>query len=185
MPRAASPSVATYSALVALVVLVAAACGNGGDDGDAATTTSTVAAATTTTVEVAPTSPGSSTTTPGPTTTTTPTEVDVCADPDLSEMAFVFNTSPAAGETVSSGFTASGCANAFEANVAWRLEDRSGSELASGFTTATCGTGCVGTYSFEVAYSVPGPTIGQLLVFTTSPRDGSETDVNSIPLILT
>ncbi len=177
---------ATRRSLVvaALLALVTAACGGGGngggsDGGEAATS---VPEATTT----APPTTGPAT--GGPTTgpaTTRPEAGDPCEADGLAEDAFVFNLAPTVGTTVTSGFTASGCANVFEATVGWRLEDGGGSELARGSATASCGTGCVGTYAFRVAYTVPGPTLATLLVFATSPRDGAEEHVNAIPLRLT
>lgn len=57
----------------------------------------------------------------------------------------------------------SGTANVFEANVGVEVLDQNGHELAKTFTTATCGTGCVGTFSvpvrFEVAREEPGTIV--------------------------
>lgn len=79
-----------------------------------------------------------------------------------------------------------GTADTFEANVQLRLV-HDGTELATTFVTATCGSGCRG--SFEGAIDVPAglidPTTGavtsggplRLEAFTTSAQDGSVQDV--------
>ena len=59
-------------------------------------------------------------------------------------------TSPRIEETVGNPITIEGSANVFEANVTIRVEDAAGKELARTFTTATCGTGCRGTFSATV-----------------------------------
>ena len=70
---------------------------------------------------------------------------------------------PAIGSEVSSPFEVSGSANVFEANVTLRLLDRNGKELVSRFTTATCGTGCRGTFSIEIPYQSPVDQPGTLV----------------------
>ena len=63
---------------------------------------------------------------------------------------------PAPGKRIVDGLVlVSGSANVFEANVTVRVLDASGKELERTFTTATCGTGCRGT--FEVLVKVPAP----------------------------
>jgi hypothetical protein len=59
-------------------------------------------------------------------------------------------TSPGIEATVGDSVTITGSANVFEANVTIRVEDAAGKELAHTFTTATCGTGCRGTFSATV-----------------------------------
>jgi hypothetical protein len=49
------------------------------------------------------------------------------------------------------------------------------------FTTATCGTGCWGTYEFGVDYPFVGGEI--VRVFWHSAADGSPSDVVSIPVL--
>jgi sporulation and spore germination protein/immunoglobulin-like protein involved in spore germination len=70
---------------------------------------------------------------------------------------------PASDARVSSGAVVSGTANVFEANVGVEVLNRSGRELAKTFTTASCGTGCVGKFSvpvhFEVASEQPGTIV--------------------------
>lgn len=65
---------------------------------------------------------------------------------------------------VSSPVTVSGTANVFEANVTVIILDASGNELARTFTTATCGTGCRGDFSVDVAYEVDSAQRGTIVV---------------------
>jgi hypothetical protein len=70
---------------------------------------------------------------------------------------------PAAGERVTSPVDVSGSANVFEANVTVKVLDQTGKVVGQTFTTATCGTGCRGTYSvpvsFQVAHEQPGTIV--------------------------
>jgi len=88
---------------------------------------------------------------------------------------------PAPGDTVSSPLRIAGTANVFEATVSYSLE-ASGKEIAKGFTTATCGTGCRGTFDVTVPFDAGGASSGTLYVFEVSAEDGSRTKVVEIPL---
>ncbi|MFT5223696.1 MAG: hypothetical protein ACI867_002020 [Glaciecola sp.] len=99
-------------------------------------------------------------------------------------LAFVFVTSPTPGTMVSSGFAFTGCSNVFEAAHQWELLDGNDAVLANGFGMATCGTGCVGTFTQTVNFSLMNAQVGTLRVFTTSAQEGSRIDLNSIPLVL-
>jgi germination protein M len=71
--------------------------------------------------------------------------------------------SPAPGAEIQSGFKVTGSANVFEANVSYFLiADEV--EYASGFTTATCGTGCRGRFSFRLRFQVDEPIDATLVV---------------------
>ena len=63
-------------------------------------------------------------------------------------------TSPALGQEVGSPVLISGSANVFEANVSVKILDENDEVIAETFTTATCGTGCRGTYRVSVPYEV-------------------------------
>jgi hypothetical protein len=71
---------------------------------------------------------------------------------------------PSRSETVSSPVEISGTANVFEANVTVRILDSQGAELAHDFTTATCGTGCRGTFSIRLPYRSPTAQNGTIVV---------------------
>jgi len=70
---------------------------------------------------------------------------------------------PADGEQVTSPVQVSGSANVFEANVTVKVLDENGHLVGKTFTTATCGTGCRGTYAvpvkFNVAHEQPGTIV--------------------------
>jgi germination protein M len=73
-------------------------------------------------------------------------------------------TSPAAGETVPTPVTITGSANVFEANLTVEIRDASGKVVGTAFTTATCGTGCRGTFSVTVPYEVRSEQKGVIVV---------------------
>ena len=71
---------------------------------------------------------------------------------------------PAAGEHLTSPVTVSGTANVFEANVTVEVLDAKGKVVGKTFTTASCGTGCRGTYSVDVTYKVAKEQPGTMVV---------------------
>jgi Spore germination protein len=73
-------------------------------------------------------------------------------------------TTPADGTHVSSPVTVSGTANVFEANVTVEIRGENGKIVGKTFTTATCGTGCRGTYSVPVTYKVARKQRGTIVV---------------------
>ena len=79
-------------------------------------------------------------------------------------------------------FSVSGVASAFEAHIDWRVRDPSGRIVSSYGTTGTncCEAGGV----YETIASVPETVVGRatLEVFQTSGKDGSDTEVVSIPI---
>lgn len=71
-----------------------------------------------------------------------------------------------------------GCSNVFEATVSYRVLDGDGETLEEGFTTAECGTGCVGAFRDTVDLSAAaGEPVAYLQVFWQSPKDGSDEDL--------
>ena len=73
-------------------------------------------------------------------------------------------TSPALNEAVSSPVVIRGSSNVFEANVGIQILDENGDVLVETFTTATCGTGCRGTYRIAVPYKVDHEQQGTIVV---------------------
>lgn len=181
--------------LVVFAGLVMAACGRGaGQPGSlttatplhtapplpAATVTEVVTATETVTATAEPTG--------GETGSTGGKQTGPCAQlgPERQvPLPVLFVTRPAVGQRVASGFTVEGCTNAFEAAFSWELVgEPDGTVLADGTGTASCGTGCLGTFRFTVTYAVDEETIGRLRVFTRSAEDNSVQDLNAIPLRL-
>ena len=63
-------------------------------------------------------------------------------------------TSPTLNQTVRSPVLIRGSANVFEANVGIQILDADGEIITETFTTATCGTGCRGTFRIRVPYEL-------------------------------
>ena len=92
---------------------------------------------------------------------------------------------PASGARVASGVVVSGTANVFEANVGVEVLDRSGHELAKTFTTATCGTGCVGKFSVPVHFEVASEQPGTIVVHDDDAAGtGTPPHVVRVPVVL-
>jgi germination protein M len=73
-------------------------------------------------------------------------------------------TKPAQDARVTSPVTVAGTANVFEANVTVEVVDAAGKQVGKTFTTATCGTGCRGTYSVPVTFKVDREQRGTIVV---------------------
>jgi germination protein M len=73
-------------------------------------------------------------------------------------------TGPASGETVENPVTITGSANVFEANVTVEILDAAGNVVGNGFTTATCGSGCRGTFTITLSYDVAKTQKGEIVV---------------------
>ena len=71
---------------------------------------------------------------------------------------------PTPGQRAGNPVLVSGTADVFEANVTVRILDARGRELARTFTTATCGTGCRGTFSLSAPYAVDEEQAGTVVV---------------------
>jgi hypothetical protein len=102
--------------------------------------------------------------------------------------AFVFVTTPTSGTEVLGRFAVTGCSRTFESTVNWRLLDRAGAELVSGFTMGG-GVDGPGRFAFTVEYDVSAVAerqIGHLEVFETdaSGGEGFPPPSNTIELIL-
>ncbi|WP_236145879.1 Gmad2 immunoglobulin-like domain-containing protein, partial [Verrucosispora sp. SN26_14.1] len=89
---------------------------------------------------------------------------------------------PVIGARVSSPITVSGSADVFEATVSVRLLDAAGRTLATGFTTATCGTGCRGGYRLTLAYRSAREQPGTVEAYEVSAADGSRTKLVAVPV---
>jgi len=92
---------------------------------------------------------------------------------------------PTGLDPVTSPLTVTGTADVFEANVTIRVLDEDGKELASTFTTATCGTGCRGTFAKRVSFDAePGDKITLVLADDDADGDGKPSHEVKIPLVV-
>lgn len=102
---------------------------------------------------------------------------------------------PFAGqEVVASEIHIAGTANVFEATVTIRVEDADGNSIlqnAKGkaieetFTTATCGTGCRGTYEIDVPVGVGHvPIEATVVVYEVSAENGEPINEVRIPITI-
>jgi Immunoglobulin-like domain of bacterial spore germination len=71
---------------------------------------------------------------------------------------------PAIDEQVASPVVVRGSANVFEANVTVKVLDEDENVLAETFTTATCGSGCRGTYRVAVPFELDREQDGWIVV---------------------
>lgn len=93
-------------------------------------------------------------------------------------------TAPGIGERVSSPVTVTGTADVFEATVTVRILDGAGRPVATAFTTASCGSGCRGEFRVTIGYRLTATQVGRVEAYQVSPRDGSRTDLVSVPVTL-
>jgi spore germination protein GerM len=91
---------------------------------------------------------------------------------------------PLAQSEVGSPITISGTANVFEANVSIRIVTGGGDVLAETFTTATCGSGCRGTFSERVEVEVEEPTEATIEVYEESAETGRPVNKIEVPVTL-
>lgn len=93
-------------------------------------------------------------------------------------------TAPRPGAEVSPGTTVRGDADVFEATVSLRVLDADGKKLFETFATATCGTGCRGTYEKRLKFSIQAEQDGTIEVYSASAEDGSPQHVVRVPVRL-
>jgi hypothetical protein len=91
---------------------------------------------------------------------------------------------PVIGQRVTSPITVAGTADVFEATVNVRLLDAAGRQIATAFTTASCGSGCRGDYQIRLPYRSGGERAATVEVYWVSPKDGSRSDVVPVPVRL-
>lgn len=98
---------------------------------------------------------------------------DPCADHlDRDMEMFIELASPVQDQVVGDTLELVGCSNVFEATVSYWLLDGDGRTLDEGFTTATCGNGCVGEFSETVDLSAAaGEPVVYLQVFSQNMAD--------------
>jgi hypothetical protein len=93
--------------------------------------------------------------------------------------------SPVEGARVTSPLSVSGSANVFEANVTVKVLDENEHVLGKTFTTATCGTGCRGTYSVPVGFDVDREQRGTIVVSDDDAAGtGTPPHIVRVPVVL-
>jgi germination protein M len=91
-----------------------------------------------------------------------------------SVLPAIFVDGPAWGATLGNPGRVNGTANTYEAWLLISLYDGSGRQLYESPATATCGTGCRGTFDVTVSYVLSNAQWGTLRVFEGD--EGGETD---------
>jgi hypothetical protein len=113
---------------------------------------------------------------------------DPCADhEDRTGEAFIELVAPVQDQQVDDEVTLVGCSNVYEATVSWRLLDADGEPLDEGFTTAECGSGCVGAFeeTIELDADATAESTLELQVFWQDAADGSDRDLVEVELVVT
>jgi germination protein M len=101
------------------------------------------------------------------------------------QLPAIFVDRPAWGAAIGNPARIAGLANVFEAQFRVRLVDGKGTVLADKPVTASCGTGCWGTFTIDLAYTVARAQYGTLRVYDVSEKDGSVIDVTEYRVWLT
>jgi germination protein M len=101
------------------------------------------------------------------------------------QLPAIFVDRPAWGGVLGNPARLVGVANVFEATFQVRILDAAGRSLAAGPVTASCGTGCWGTFDVTIQYTVGKAGWGTLQVFEPSAKDGSRTNLTEYPVWLT
>jgi immunoglobulin-like protein involved in spore germination/sporulation and spore germination protein len=91
---------------------------------------------------------------------------------------------PVIGQRVSSPIVVTGTADVFEATVNVRLLDANGQQIATAFTTASCGSGCRGDFRIRLPYRSGGGRAATVEAYWVSPKDGSRRDTAAVPIRL-
>ena len=96
----------------------------------------------------------------------------------------VFVERPTWGATLEDPVRVSGIANVFEAVFFVQVRDEDGRSLAKERVTASCGTGCWGSFDVSIPYDFSGGQSGSLVTYNLSAKDGSIEDLRSYPVTL-
>jgi germination protein M len=102
-----------------------------------------------------------------------------------AQLPAIFVERPAWGGSLASRGRVTGIANVFEAQFRVRLLAANGRVLTDRPVTASCGTGCWGSFDVTLTYRIATAQWGTLRVYDRSERDGSLIDVRDYPVRLT
>jgi germination protein M len=94
----------------------------------------------------------------------------------------IFVDLPAFGGALGNPGRISGTADVFEAAFRVTILDEAGNEIADVPATATCGTGCRGSFDLAVPYAVDRAQPGALRVWDASMMDGRPVNVREYPV---
>lgn len=101
------------------------------------------------------------------------------------QLPAVFVDRPAFAAAAGNPLRLTGTANTFEATFMITILDGSGRVLEERHATATCGTGCRGTFDETLRYDVGTAQWGTLRVWVSSAMDGRPENVRDYPVWLT
>jgi hypothetical protein len=101
------------------------------------------------------------------------------------QLPSIFVDRPAYGAALGNPGRVAGNADVFEAAFRVTLLDGAGKTLVDQPVSATCGTGCRGTFDVSLRYTVPKGQWGTLRVYNPSAKDGTPEDVRDYPVWLT
>lgn len=101
------------------------------------------------------------------------------------QLPAIFVDRPAFAATIGNPARIAGTADVFEARFRLAIVDGDGRTIAERAVSATCGSGCRGTFDVTVPYVVAAAGWGSLRVWEPSARDGSPTNVRTYPAYLT
>jgi hypothetical protein len=154
--------------LLALTALAAAGCGGAQGAGPGAPPDST--------------STPPATVTRPPVISTVTVSSTVTTSTDSSKTPPIVVSAPTNGASVASPIAFSGTADVFEGTVSVELRGSDGSVLTSSFVTASCGSGCRGSFSGHVAAPAGYHGAATLRFFEASAEDGSALHVVEVPV---
>ena len=99
--------------------------------------------------------------------------------------AFIALVAPVDDQQAGAEVDIVGCSNVFEATISYRVLDGDGRTLSDGFTTAECGSGCVGAFHDTIDLSAAaGEPVAYVQVFWESAEDGSDQDLDERIVVL-
>ncbi|MCG5439112.1 Gmad2 immunoglobulin-like domain-containing protein, partial [Micromonospora foliorum] len=99
-------------------------------------------------------------------------------------LAPIVVTGPIPGERVFAPLVVTGTATVFEATVSVRVLDAAGREVATGFGTASCGSGCRGGYRVVVGWRTAREQQGTVEVYEVSADNGARVNTMAVPVFL-
>ncbi len=99
-------------------------------------------------------------------------------------LPLIFVDRPAWGAAIGNPARVTGNANTFEATLRIAILDGSGQSLVDEMTTATCGSGCRGTFDVTLRYDVDEAQWGTLRTYFNSAEDGRPEAIRDYPVWL-